>query len=155
MQVSLWVDAEVQEVMDYYSSIFKNTRQGVIDRYNDAGPGKPGTAVTGEIEIEGMDFVILNGGPDFKPNEAVSIIVTVYTQEEVDYYWNALTKDGEESMCGWLKDKYGFSWQIVPERLNELFRDSDPKRAAAATAAMLKMQKLDIAELEAAADSAN
>ena len=155
MTTCLWFDTEAEEAANYYTGIFPNSRVTSIDRYGEGGPRPAGTVLTASFELDGRPFVALNGGPEFGFDEAVSIQVHCEGQEEVDYYWNALTADGgQESMCGWLKDRFGFSWQIVPNRLTELLKDPDPSRAQRAMGAMLEMRRIVIADLEAAADSA-
>jgi predicted 3-demethylubiquinone-9 3-methyltransferase (glyoxalase superfamily) len=158
----LWFNDQAEEAANFYVEVFNN-RPGThaaakvlnVARYGDAGPGKPGIAMTVNFELDGLEFVALNGGPQFAFTEAISFLVPCETQAEVDHLWNAFTKDGgEESQCGWLKDKYGLSWQIIPNRLMELLGDADPGRSQRAMEAMLKMQKIDIATLERAADAA-
>jgi predicted 3-demethylubiquinone-9 3-methyltransferase (glyoxalase superfamily) len=159
----LWFNDQAEEATNLYVDLFRarpGTPKGEsrivgASRYGEAGPGEPGTAMTVTFELDGLEFVALNGGPQFPFTEAVSFLVHCESQEEVDYFWNALTSDGgEESQCGWLKDRYGLSWQIIPDRLMELIGDPDPGRAQRAMEAMLKMVKIDIAELERAADAA-
>jgi predicted 3-demethylubiquinone-9 3-methyltransferase (glyoxalase superfamily) len=152
---NLWFDNEAEDAAKFYVSLFKNAR--IIDTvlYPEAATepsGKPaGSVLTVDFEIDGQRYVALNGGPEFKFNESVSFAVNCKDQAEIDYYWNALTKDGgEESMCGWLKDKFGLSWQIVPEKLDDMMRDPDQKKVEAVTAAFMPMKKLDIATLEKA-----
>lgn len=146
----LWFDTQAEEAVRFYTSIFKNSKILETARYTEAGPGQPGSVMTIRFQIEGQEFLALNGGPDFKFNEAVSFIVNCQDQAEVDYYWSKLTADGgEEVQCGWLKDKFGVSWQITPTILPELIRD--PRVANNVIKAMLKMVKLDIAALQAAA----
>jgi predicted 3-demethylubiquinone-9 3-methyltransferase (glyoxalase superfamily) len=147
----LWFDKEAEEAVDFYVSIFKNSKKGDVSRYTEAGPGKPGSAMTVPFELDGMKFTALNGGPDFKFNEAISFVVNCETQQEVDYYWEKLSAGGKEVQCGWLKDKFGLSWQIVPAALMRLIADRDRAKAARVMQAMMKMVKLDIAKLEAAA----
>jgi predicted 3-demethylubiquinone-9 3-methyltransferase (glyoxalase superfamily) len=130
--------------------VFPNSSIEGFNRYTEAGPGTPGEVVSGTFVLNGQRFLGINGGPQFPFSEAVSFEVRCADQDEVDYYWSNLVDGGEESQCGWLKDRYGLSWQIVPERLYELVEDPDPARAAAATAAMLDMRKIVVAELEAA-----
>jgi predicted 3-demethylubiquinone-9 3-methyltransferase (glyoxalase superfamily) len=159
----LWFNDQAEEAANLYVELFK-TRPGEqaaesrvtnVARYGEAGPGEPGTAMTVNFELEGQEFIALNGGPQFPFTEAISLFVHCDSQEEVDYLWNALTSDGgEESQCGWLKDRFGLSWQIIPDRLMELIGDPDPGRSQRAMEAMLKMQKIDIATLERAADAA-
>ena len=151
----LWFDNQAEEAAKFYVSIFKNSKIVNVARYGEAGPGPKGSAMTVAFHLDGQDFTALNGGPVFKFNESISFVVSCKTQQEVDEYWKKLTADGgEESQCGWVKDKYGLSWQIVPTVLDELLNDPDPKRANRAMKAMLGMKKLDIAALRKAADSA-
>jgi predicted 3-demethylubiquinone-9 3-methyltransferase (glyoxalase superfamily) len=152
---NLWFDNEAEEAAKFYTSIFENSRIHSIQRYPEAATevsGKPaGSVLTVEFEIEGQRFVALNGGPEFKFNESVSFMIPCKDQREVDYFWSRLIDGGgEESMCGWLKDKFGLSWQVVPERLNEMMEDKDQKKVEAVTAAFLQMRKLDLATLEQA-----
>jgi predicted 3-demethylubiquinone-9 3-methyltransferase (glyoxalase superfamily) len=151
---NLWFDTQGQDAAEYYVSVFPNSRITDIQYYGEAGPGPAGTVVTVEFELDGQPFVAINGGPQFVFDEAVSFMITCKDQAEVDHYWDELTDGGEESQCGWLKDRYGLSWQVVPDRLQELMTDSDPDRVTRATKAMLGMRKLDVAALEAAADGA-
>jgi predicted 3-demethylubiquinone-9 3-methyltransferase (glyoxalase superfamily) len=143
----LWFDTQAEEAMNFYTSIFKNSKVlGVT-------PGPNGRAMSVNFELEGQEFIGLNAGPQFKFNEAISFLVDCKTQEEVDELWEKLTADGgEESMCGWLKDKYGLSWQIIPTALSEMLSDPDPEKAGRVMQAMLKMNKIDIQELERAYD---
>jgi predicted 3-demethylubiquinone-9 3-methyltransferase (glyoxalase superfamily) len=151
----LWFNQDGEEAIAFYQSIFPDTKVGKVLRWGEAGQGEPGSVLTMEFTLMGQDFLALNGGPEFKFNEAVSFIVSCKDQAEVDRYWTALTANGgEESMCGWLKDKYGLWWQITPERLIELLRDQDPEKADRAMKAMLGMKKIDVATLKAAADQA-
>ena len=155
MTTCLWFDTQAEEAANYYAGIFPNSRVTAVDHYGEGGPRPAGTVITASFELDGRPFLALNGGPEFTFDEAVSIQVHCKGQEEVDYYWNALTADGgEESMCGWLKDRFGFSWQIVPDRLTELLKDPDPGRAQRAMGAMLQMRRIVVADLEAAADAA-
>jgi predicted 3-demethylubiquinone-9 3-methyltransferase (glyoxalase superfamily) len=159
----LWYDKEAEEAASLYVDLFK-ARPGSpegeskvleVSRYTEAGPGEPGTAIVVSFELDGQEFIALNGGPQFTFSEAISLFVRCESQEEVDYFWDALTSNGgEESQCGWLKDRFGLSWQIIPNRLMELIGDPDPGRAQRAMQAMLQMQKIDVAELERAADAA-
>ncbi|MDQ4501075.1 VOC family protein [Sinomonas sp. ASV322] len=149
----LWFDTQAEEAANFYVSVFPNSKVTNVDYYGEAGPRPAGTAITAEFELDGKPFLALNGGPEFTFNEAVSMQVFCANQAEVDHYWNALTADGgQESQCGWLKDRFGFSWQIIPTRLTELLKDPEPERAQRAMAAMLAMRKIVIADLEAAAD---
>jgi len=143
----LWFDTQAEEAMNFYVSIFKNSKVGGVSR------GPDGRAFTVSFELDGQEFMGLNAGPEFKFNEAVSMYVDCEDQAEVDYFWNKLTADGgEESMCGWLKDKYGLSWQIVPKQLGELMGDPDPEKSQRVMQAMLKMQKIIVADLQKAHD---
>jgi len=142
-----WFDAQAEEAMNFYVSLFKNSKVLSVSR------GPEGRAFTVSFELDGQEFMGLNAGPQFKFNEAVSMYVNCEDQAEVDYFWNALTADGgEESMCGWLKDKYGLSWQIVPKQLGELMGDSDPERSGRVMDAMLRMRKIIVADLQKAYD---
>ena len=149
----LWFDDQGEEAAAFYTSIFPNSRIGSIAYYGDVGPGKPGAAVTVDFELDGQRFVALNGGPaDFSFNEALSLMIHCDSQAEVDSYWDQLGKGGEDGPCGWLKDRYGVSWQVVPSALITLLQDPDPGRSQRAMAAMLTMKKIDVAALHAAAD---
>jgi predicted 3-demethylubiquinone-9 3-methyltransferase (glyoxalase superfamily) len=149
----LWFDDQAEEAMLFYTSVFEGSRVIGVSRYGEAGPGEAGTVMIASFEIEGQRFTALNGGPRFKFTEAISFVVDCETQEEVDYLWEKLTEDGgEESMCGWLRDKYGLSWQIVPRVLGELMGDPDREKAKHVTEAMLGMRKLEIGELRRAYD---
>jgi predicted 3-demethylubiquinone-9 3-methyltransferase (glyoxalase superfamily) len=150
----LWFDNQAEEAANFYASVFPNSRVGHVSHYGEAGPGTPGSVMTVRFELDGQEFTALNGGPEFTFSEAISFQVSCETQEEVDRYWSALSDGGEEGPCGWLKDRYGLSWQIVPTALPRLLGDPDRERAQRAMAAMLKMRKLDIAELERAAEAA-
>ncbi|MCW2650004.1 MAG: hypothetical protein QOE41_4345 [Mycobacterium sp.] len=150
---SLWFDNDLEEAALFYTSIFPNSSIENMNRYTDAGPGTPGDVVSGTFVLDGTRFIGINGGPQFPFTEAVSFTVSCKDQDEVDYYWDRLLDGGQGSQCGWLKDRYGLSWQIVPDRLHELLSDPDPARAAAATKAMLGMRKIVIADMEAAADA--
>jgi predicted 3-demethylubiquinone-9 3-methyltransferase (glyoxalase superfamily) len=146
----LWFDTEGEEAAEYYTSIFDNSRITNVARYGSAGPRPAGTVMIVEFELEGQEFVALNGGPDFKFTEAISLEVTCETQEEVDRLWETLSEGGEKGPCGWLKDRYGLSWQIVPRILNELVQDEDPEKAQRVMAAMLQMGKIEIEGLQRA-----
>ncbi|MEE1769590.1 VOC family protein [Streptomyces sp. JV185] len=148
----LWFDGQAEEAAEYYVSVFKNSRRGRTGRYSEAGPGPAGSVMTVEFELNGQRFVGLNGGPEFTFNEAVSFQIDCADQAEVDHYWSSLTDGGEEGPCGWLKDRYGLSWQVVPEGLTELLLDPDGTKAARTTAAMMTMKKLDMAALRKAHD---
>ena len=145
---SLWFDGDLEQAAEFYTSVFPNSSIEGFNRYSDAGPGTPGQVVSGTFMLDGKRFVGINGGPQFPFTEAVSFEVRCADQDEVDYYWNRLVDGGVESQCGWLKDRFGLSWQIVPERLFELLGDPDPARAAAATSAMLGMRRIVVADLE-------
>jgi predicted 3-demethylubiquinone-9 3-methyltransferase (glyoxalase superfamily) len=149
---NLWFDTEAEEAAGFYVSVFKNSRIVNVARYTEAGPRPAGTVMTVEFELDGQRFVGINGGPQFTFDEAVSFQITCEGQDEVDYYWERLSEGGEEAQCGWLKDRYGLSWQVVPTGMEELFADPDPERARRAMEAMLKMSKLDVAALRSAAD---
>lgn len=151
---SLWFNDDLEEAAAFYTSVFPNSSVEGFERYTDAGPGTPGQVVSGTFVLDGTRFIGINGGPQFPFTEAVSFTVACRDQQEVDYYWDRLVDGGEESQCGWLKDRFGLSWQIVPDRLVELMADPDPARAAAAAKAMLGMRKIVIADLEAAVAAA-
>jgi predicted 3-demethylubiquinone-9 3-methyltransferase (glyoxalase superfamily) len=151
----LWFDDQAEEAAQLYTSVFENSKILSVTQYGEPGPGKPGSAMTVEFELEGQRFIGLNGGPNYSFTEAVSFQVSCETQEEVDRFWDALTEGGEEGPCGWLKDRFGLSWQIIPTALPRLLTDPDREKADRAMQAMLQMKKLKIAELErAAADEA-
>jgi len=148
----LWFDKQAEEAAQFYLSIFKNSKILHVSRYGDAGPGPKGSVMVVNFQLAGQEFTALNGGPLFKFSEAFSFVVNCENQQEVDEYWSKLTSGGgQESQCGWLKDKFGFSWQIVPTALGKLMSDKDPQKANRVMEALLKMKKLDIATLEAAA----
>ena len=155
----LWFDSQAEEAAKYYTGIFKNSRIGRISRYSEAGKEvhrrPPGSVMTVEFELEGLSFTALNGGPAFKFNEAISLQIMCENQEEVDYYWNKLGAGGDPKaqQCGWVKDKFGLSWQVVPRVLNELMTDPDQSKADRAMEAMLQMKKIDIAELKRATET--
>jgi predicted 3-demethylubiquinone-9 3-methyltransferase (glyoxalase superfamily) len=149
---NLWFDTEAEEAANFYISVFDNSRIVNVARYTEAGPREAGTVMSVDFELDGQRFVGINGGPQFTFDEAVSFQITCETQDEVDYYWDRLTDGGSESQCGWLKDRYGLSWQVVPTGMEEVFSDPDPERARRAMEAMLGMSKLDIAALRRAAD---
>lgn len=145
----LWFDHQAEEAANFYVSIFKNSKVNQVARYGDAGPGPKGTAMTVTFTLEGQDFIALNGGPLFKFTEAISLLVDCETQQEVDTLWSKLTADGgREDQCGWLKDKYGLSWQIIPSALRRTVGGSDTAGAGRAMQAMLKMRKIDVKALE-------
>jgi predicted 3-demethylubiquinone-9 3-methyltransferase (glyoxalase superfamily) len=147
----LWFDTEGEEAAEFYTSVFPNSKILDVSRYGEAGPRPAGTVMTVNFELNGQEFLALNGGPDFTFSEAISFQIFCEDQDEVDRYWAALSEGGEEGPCGWLKDRFGLSWQIVPTRLSELLSDPDPERSQRAMKAMLGMKKIDIAELERAA----
>ena len=149
----LWFDTEAEEAAEWYCSIFPNSKITAVSHYTDAGPLPAGSVMTVSFVLDGQEFTALNGGPQFKFTEAISMLINCADQAEVDHYWDRLLEGGEESMCGWLKDRYGFSWQVVPAGLDELFADPDPGRAHRAFQAMLQMRKLDIEAMRRAADS--
>jgi len=146
----LWFDTQAEEAARFYVSIFKNSKIGKISRYGEGGPGPAGSVMTVEFELDGQRFIALNGGPHFKFNEAISFSIDCKTQSEVDELWKKLSAGGQEVQCGWLKDKYGLSWQVVPAILGEMLNDPDPAKAKRVMAAMLKMKKIDIDELKKA-----
>jgi predicted 3-demethylubiquinone-9 3-methyltransferase (glyoxalase superfamily) len=146
----LWFDDQAEEAMNFYMSVFKSSRVVEVNRYGDAGPGPKGTVMTATFELDGQEFTALNGGPHFKFTEAISFYVNCETQQEVDELWEKLSEGGEEGQCGWLKDRYGLSWQIVPRALIDMLRDEDPGKSQRVTKAMLQMGKIDIAGLRRA-----
>jgi predicted 3-demethylubiquinone-9 3-methyltransferase (glyoxalase superfamily) len=151
----LWFDGQAEEAAEYYTSVFKNSKLGRVARYTEAGPGPAGSVVTVDFEINGQRFVGLNGGPEFTFSEAISFQIDCADQDEVDHYWDRLTEDGgQEVACGWVKDKFGVSWQVVPTELTAMVTDPDPEKAKRATEAMLSMKKLDIAALRKAYEGA-
>ena len=150
----LWFDNQAAEAAEFYTSIFGNSKIVQVSRYGDAGPGPKGSVMVVAFELDGQEFTALNGGPLFKFNEAISFVVDCKSQEEVDHLWAKLSDGGEEGMCGWLKDKYGVSWQIVPTALVEMLNDPDPERSKRVTEAMLKMKKIDIQALRQAYEQA-
>src|SRR6195952_4986609 len=139
----LWFDTEGEEAATFYTSVVKNSRILDVTRYGDAVPSKAGTVLTVTFELDGTKFVALNGGPQFTFDEAISFQIECHSQEEVDDYWSRLSEGGQEGPCGWLKDRFGLSWQIVPTGIDELFSDPDPQRAQRAMTAMFGMKKLD------------
>ena len=144
----LWFDDNAEEAVEFYTSIFKNSKVGSLNRYGEAGPGKPGTVMTVTFELEGQEFVALNGGPHFKFNEAVSFVINCETQEEIDMFWERLSEgSNDKGQCGWLKDKFGLSWQIVPPNIGELLQSNDPEKATRIMQALMKMTKIDIKAL--------
>lgn len=152
----LWFDNQAEEAARFYTSVFENSRIGRISHYGDAGHEihhqPAGRVMTVEFELDGTPFLALNGGPHFKFTEAISLAVTCTTQQQIDYFWEKLSEGGEEGPCGWLKDKYGLSWQVAPAALSEMLLDKDPEKVARVTNAFLQMKKFDIAALERAYD---
>jgi predicted 3-demethylubiquinone-9 3-methyltransferase (glyoxalase superfamily) len=148
----LWFDTQAEEAASFYASIFKNSRVKSVARYGDAGPGPKGTVMTASFELNGQEFIALNAGPKFKFSPAISFVVNCETQEEVDYYWEKLSAGGRTDQCGWLTDKFGLSWQVVPTVLGQLMASKDPQKSQRVMKAMLQMTKLDIAKLQRAAD---
>lgn len=147
----LWFDNNLEEAMNFYTSVFKNSKVGNISRYGEGAPLPAGSVMTATFELEGQEFMGINGGPGFKFNEAISFFVNCEDQAEVDGYWNKLiAHGGEESQCGWLKDKYGLSWQIIPKDLGQLLGDKDPAKSSRVMQAMLKMKKIDVNKLREA-----
>ncbi len=151
---NLWFDSEAEQAAEFYCSLFDNSRILSITRYPEGSPGPAGNVMTVEFELDGQRFVAINGGPQFQFDEAVSFEISCADQAEVDSYWEKLTDGGEEGQCGWLKDRFGLSWQVTPAGMGEVFADPDPERAQRAMQAMLKMSKLDVEELRRAADAA-
>src|SRR2546423_9107600 len=149
---NLWFDTKAEEAAAYYTSVFPNSRIVNVSRYTGAGPRPEGEVMTVDFELDGRRFTAINGGPEFRFSEAVSFLISCETQEDVDHYWERLTDGGEEGPCGWCKDRYGLSWQVVPKLLDELVAGADRERAQRAMEAMFKMRQLDIAALRAAAD---
>jgi predicted 3-demethylubiquinone-9 3-methyltransferase (glyoxalase superfamily) len=149
---NLWFDTQAEEAAEFYVSVFKNSQIVNITRYTEAGPRPAGMVLTVEFDLDGQRFVGINGGPEFTFDEAVSFQITCADQDEIDYYWERLTDGGQEGPCGWCKDRFGLSWQVVPGGMAELFADPDQQRATRAMQAMLKMSKLDLAALQRAAD---
>lgn len=148
----MWFDNQAEEAVNYYTSIFKNSKIDSISRYGESGPGQNGSVMTATFHLDGQEFIALNGGPYFAFSPAISFFVKCENQEEVDWYWEKLSEGGEKEQCGWLKDKFGVTWQIVPTILGELIGDPDPEKSGRVTKAMLQMTKLDIAKLKQAYD---
>jgi predicted 3-demethylubiquinone-9 3-methyltransferase (glyoxalase superfamily) len=150
---NLWFDTQGHEAAEFYVSVFPNSKITGVTHYGEAGPGTPGTVLTVEFVLDGQAFIAINGGPQFTFDEAVSFMITCADQDEVDYYWEKLIEGGgEESQCGWLKDRYGLSWQVCPDGMQEALNDPDPERAKRSMQAMLGMKKIDVAALRGAAD---
>ena len=146
----LWFNDQAEEAMNFYVSIFKNSKVGAVTRYGDAGPGPKGQVMSATFQLEGQDFFALNGGPLFKFTPAISLFVNCETQQEVDELWDKLSAGGRKDRCGWLQDKYGLSWQVIPSVLTKLLRDPDPQKSKRVMQAMLQMDKIDIARLQQA-----
>jgi len=146
----LWFDGKAEEAMHFYTSIFRNAKVGNVTRYGEAGPGPKGTVMSATFELEGQEFYALNGGPQFQFSPAISFFVKCTTQDEVDMYWAKLSAGGQTHQCGWLQDKFGVTWQVVPTILGELLSDKDPVKAGRVMQAMMRMTKLDIATLKQA-----
>ena len=151
---NLWFDTEGENAAEFYVSVFPNSRITHVSHYGEAGPRPAGTVLTVDFELDGQRYTAINGGPEFTFSEAISLQISCADQAEVDHFWNALSEGGSEGPCGWLKDRYGLSWQVVPKALGELISDPDQARATRAMKAMLGMRKLDVAALRAAADAA-
>jgi predicted 3-demethylubiquinone-9 3-methyltransferase (glyoxalase superfamily) len=148
----LWFNGQAEEAVNFYVSIFKNSKMGNIQRYGEAGPGPKGSVMSATFQLEGQDFYALNGGPQFSFTPAISFFVNCETQQDVDELWEKLSQGGEKGRCGWLKDKFGLSWQIIPSTLGKLLQGKDPEKSKRAMQAMMKMGKLDIAGLQKAYD---
>ena len=148
----LWFDNQAEEAIDFYTSIFRNSRKGDVARYGDTGPGPKGQVMTAEFELAGQQFMALNGGPHFKFTEAISLMVKCDTQEEIDELWEKLSEGGQKVECGWLKDKFGLSWQIVPTILGELMKDKDPAKRERVMQVIMQTKKFEIAKLQEAAE---
>ena len=148
----LWFNDKAVEAMNFYVSIFKNSKVGRVTRYGDAGPGPKGSVMSATFQLDGQEFFALNGGPQFSFTPAISFFVNCETQQEVDELWEKLSAGGRKDRCGWLQDKYGLSWQIIPSALGKLLQDQDPAKANRVMQAMLKMDKIDIAGLQQACD---
>jgi predicted 3-demethylubiquinone-9 3-methyltransferase (glyoxalase superfamily) len=151
---NLWFDTEALEAAEFYCSVFPDSKVTNVTHYGQAGPREAGMVLTVDFVLDGQEFTAINGGPEFTFDEAVSFLINCTDQEDVDYYWDKLTEGGEEVQCGWLKDKYGLAWQVVPEGMLDLFNDPDKTRSDRAMRAMLGMKKLDLAALQGAADQA-
>ena len=147
----LWFDDNAEQAAKFYTSIFKNSKIKSVSRYGEAGPGPKGSVMVVNFELDGQEFIALNGGPQFKFTEAISFVVNCKTQKDVDHYWSKLSKGGQEVQCGWLKDKFGLSWQVTPTILSELMKDKDPKVRERVMKQMMQMVKLDIEPLKQAA----
>jgi predicted 3-demethylubiquinone-9 3-methyltransferase (glyoxalase superfamily) len=146
----LWFDGKAEEAMSFYISIFKNSKVGRVTRYGEAGPGPKGAVMSATFQLEGQEFMALNGGPQFTFTPAISFVVNCETQQEVDELWEKLSEGGKKDRCGWLKDKYGLSWQIIPSALGKMLGDKDPEKSKKVMEAMLQMDKIDIKRLQEA-----
>ncbi|CAI2934847.1 VOC family protein [Aminobacter niigataensis] len=146
----LWFDNQAEDAVNFYISVFRNAKVGKVTRYGEAGPGPVGSVMVAEFELEGIRFTALNGGPMFKFTEAISMVVDCKDQAEVDHFWDRLSEGGQPGQCGWLKDRFGLSWQIVPEALPRLLGDPDPAKAGRVMQAMLQMTRIEVAKLEKA-----
>ena len=151
---NLWFDTEGEAAAEFYVSVFPNSKITNVTHFGEAGPREAGMVLTVDFVLDGQDFTAINGGPEFTFDEAISLLINCADQDEVDFYWEKLTEGGEESQCGWLKDKFGLSWQVVPVGMEEMLNDPDPQRSQRAMKAMLGMQKIDLAAIRAAADAA-
>ena len=151
----LWFDGNAEDAMNFYVSVFKKSKVVSVRRYGKAGPGKEGSVMTGTFQIEGQEFFVLNGGPQYKFTPAISLFVNCETQQEVDELWDKLSAGGRKDRCGWLQDKFGLSWQVIPTDLGKLLGDKDPKKASSVMQAMLQMDKIDIKKLKQAYDKAS
>ncbi len=150
----LWFNDNAEEAVNFYMSVFPDSKLGAVSRYGDAGPGPKGSVLVANFELFGQNFIALNGGPKYQFTPAISLMVSCETQEEVDSYWSKLSAGGREDMCGWLQDKFGLSWQIIPTALGKLMGDKDRKKANAVMTAMLQMRKIDTQKLQDAYDHA-
>ncbi len=150
----LWFDGKAEEAMNFYVSIFKNSRVVRVTRYGESGPGPKGTVMSATFQLEGQDFFALNGGPQFQFTPAISLFVSCETQQEVDELWEKLSKGGEKERCGWLKDRYGLSWQVIPSVLGKMLQDKDPEKSKRVMKAMMQMEKIDLNGLQKAYDRA-
>jgi len=151
----LWFDNQVEEAVNFYTSIFKNSKVGKVSRYGDAGPGPKGAVLTASFVLDGQEFIALNGGPKYKFTPAISFVVPCETQQEIDHYWSKLSAGGRTDQCGWLADKFGVSWQVVPTLLGQLMSDKDSQKSERVMKALLQMTKLDIDALKSAYEGAS
>ncbi|MBE7171154.1 MAG: VOC family protein [Williamsia sp.] len=149
----LWFDTQAEEAMNFYLSVFKHSKAGKVSRYGDAGPGPKGSVMTASFELEGQEFIALNGGPQYHFTPAISLFVNCTDQQEVDELWDKLCEGGKPGPCGWLEDKFGLSWQIVPREFFQIIQNPDPEKSKKAMQAMMKMQKLDLDKLREAIES--